>query len=461
MDNFDSTGGPFGLNFKWRSDLATVAQWCRAGTVGVLALVLLAGCAGMVAQRKAPPTGAEQARASIPGLPTVRFWADETPANPSAAFRKIQPTLPRLAAHAKRSGGRPIVNILALSGGGGDGAFGAGVLSGWTKRGDRPEFEVVTGVSAGAIIAPLAFLGPKYDEQLRDVWTKYETTDLVQINGLQGIIGGDALVDTSKLAELIASYLSRDVLDEIAREYERGRILMVLTTNLDAQRPVVWNLGELARSRHPDAAGLFHKIILASAAIPGALSPVNIPVVIDGKVYDELHVDGGTTREIFISPIQVPMKALDELYDRPPIRRIWLIKNMREQPVYQPVTQQTLPIAGRAISTLIFNQSAGEIYRIYRLARDAGAEFRMLAIPAGFKYTSSQVFDPAYQEKLFEFGEELGRAGNGWLRQPPELLPNRPRVIASKLIEVAPRARPPSNPQFSADGGLSGFSEPK
>jgi predicted acylesterase/phospholipase RssA len=97
---------------------------------------------------------------------------------------------------------------------------------------------------------------------------------------------------------------------------------MVLTTNLDAQRPVVWNLGELARSRHPDAERLFHKIILASAAIPGALSPVNISVVVDGEVYDELHVDGGTTREIFISPIQVPLKALDQLYDRSPIRRI-------------------------------------------------------------------------------------------------------------------------------------------
>ena len=414
----------------------------------------LAGCAGMVAQREPLPSGLAQSRAVVPGLPTVRFWADETPANPTAAFRKIQPTLPRLAANAQRRGGRPIVDILALSGGGGDGAFGAGVLAGWTKRGDRPEFEVVTGVSAGAIIAPLAFLGPDYDDELKEVWTKYQTTDLVQINGLQGVLGGDALVDTSKLAELIAQYLSPAVMAEIAREYERGRILMVLTTNLDAQRPVVWNLGELARSRHPDAHRLFHKIILASAAIPGALSPVNIPVVVDGKTYDELHVDGGTTREVFISPIEVPLKALDQLYDRPPIRRIWLIKNMREQPIYQPVTQQTLPIAGRAISTLIHNQSAGEIYRIYRRALDAGAEFRMIAIPADFKYTSTQVFDPAYQEKLFAFGETLGRAGNRWLRRPPELIPNRPRIITSELIPVEPRESEPSTPTFSIDGSI-------
>jgi hypothetical protein len=254
--------------------------------------------------------------------------------------------------------------------------------------------------------------------------------------------------------ELIAQYLSPAVTAEIAREYERGRILMVLTTNLDAQRPVVWNLGELARSRHPDAHNLFHKIILASAAIPGALSPVNIPVVVDGKTYDELHVDGGATREVFISPIEVPLKALDQLYDRPPIRRIWLIKNMREQPIYQPVTQQTLPIAGRAISTLIHNQSAGEIYRIYRRALDAGAECRMLAIPTDFNYTSTQVFDPAYQEKLLAFGETLGRAGNRWLRRPPELIPNRPRIITSELIPVEPRESEPSTPSFSIHGSI-------
>ncbi len=157
----------------------------------VAGAMLASGCAAMLPQRQPPPSGQAQARAVVPGMPTVRFWADETPRDPAAAFRKIQPTLPRLAAHAKRWQGRPIVDILALSGGGGDGAFGAGVLAGWTKRGDRPEFEVVTGVSAGAIIAPLAFLGPKYDDELREVWTKYETTDLVQINGLQGILGGD------------------------------------------------------------------------------------------------------------------------------------------------------------------------------------------------------------------------------------------------------------------------------
>jgi len=259
---------------------------------------------------------------------------------------------------------------------------------------------------------------------------------------------------------LIATYLNRRVLDEIAREYERGRVLMVLTTNLDAQRPVVWNLGELARSHHPEAERLLHQVILASAAIPGAFSPVNIPVAVDGKIYDELHVDGGTTREMFISPMQVPLKKLDWLYGRPPIRRIWLIKNMREQPIYQPVEQQTLSIAGRAISTLIHNQSAGEIYRIYRRAMDAGAQFQMLAIPADFKYTSTQVFDPAYQEKLFDFGEAIGRAGNRWLDRPPELLPNRPRSVAAELVPVTPRASAPASPQFSVEGNISGFVRP-
>jgi hypothetical protein len=160
-------------------------EWRRLPVLaGLVAMaIVLSGCAAMLPQRQPLPSGMAQTRAVVPGLPTVRFWADETPANPSAAFRKIQPTLPRLAANAQRRAGRPIVDILALSGGGGDGAFRAGVLAGWTKRGDRPEFEVVTGVSAGAIIAPLAFLGPDYDDELKEIWTKYQTTDLVQING--------------------------------------------------------------------------------------------------------------------------------------------------------------------------------------------------------------------------------------------------------------------------------------
>ncbi|MEQ1713419.1 MAG: patatin-like phospholipase family protein, partial [Hyphomicrobium sp.] len=341
-----------------------------------------------------------------------------------AEIQRRLPGLPRLAQDASEVQGRPLVETLALSGGGSDGAFGAGLLAGWTARGDRPSFEVVTGVSAGAIIAPFAFLGPQHDDQLRQIWTEYGTSELVTAQVLPGLLGGSSLADTSKLRDLVAQYIDKKLLREIAAEYRRGRLLFVLTTNLDAQRPVVWNLGALAESRHPDALELFRNVIMASAAIPGAFPPVSIPVVADGKRFDELHVDGGTTREVFASPVQVPFKAFDALYAKPPIRRLYIVKNGKLSPEPEIVKAQTLSIAARAISTLIKHQNLGELYSIYRRAQDAGADFNLIAVPPTFTTKAKEFFDPAYQVALFDEGFRMGKAGGPWMKKPPQITGN-------------------------------------
>ena len=360
------------------------------------------------------------ADAHIPGIPGARAWADVVPKDIYAEVRRVAPNLPRLAQGAKRTpDGRPIIEILALSGGGGDGAFGAGLLKGWSARGTRPEFEVVTGVSAGAIIAPFAFLGSKHDAQLEEIWTQYQTNQLIVTQLLPGILGGASLADTTPLQTLIEKYVDSAFLREIAQQYKRGRLLLVLTTNLDAQRPVVWNMGEIAASRDPDAPALFRKIILASAAIPGALPPVHIPVVSGGKSYEEMHVDGGTTREVFVSPVQAPFHDLDRLYTAPPLRRIYIIKNGKITPEPEVVQAQTISIAARAIFTLIKAQNHGEIYAIYRRAQDGGAEFNFMAVPEGFKGKAKEFFDPVYQRQLFDEGARLGRGGIPWMKSPP------------------------------------------
>lgn len=394
----------------------------HAFTVGLMlaASLALAGCAAVLVRNGiADPAVAE--RAVIAGLPGVRSWGDEVPSDLKAVLRKRLPHLPRLAQGAKTVGGRPAVEILALSGGGGDGAFGAGVLAGWTDHGDRPQFEIVTGVSAGAIIAPFAFLGPSYDKKLQQIWTEYQTSELVTAQILPGLLGGSSLASTEPLERLIAKYVDKRMLREIAAEYARGRILLMGTTNLDAQRPVVWNMGEIAASGHPDALALFRKVIMASAAIPGAFPPVSIEVEADGKRYDELHVDGGATREVFVSPVQVPFRAYDALYPAPPIRYLYIIKNGKLAPEPAVVSPQTIPIAARAISTLIKNQNLGELYRIYRMAKDAGVDFNLIAVPKTFNGKAKEFFDPAYQTALFNQGYALGRSGVPWMKSPPEM----------------------------------------
>lgn len=388
------------------------------GLVAVVCALALAGCASL-SPRNAVPNQALAQTATLPDLTGVRAWADEVPKDAAAEIRRRVPGLPTLGYRAPRIDGRPVVHMLALSGGGSDGAFGAGVLTGWTARGDRPRFDIVTGVSAGAIIAPFAFLGPRYDATLREVWTQYRTEQIITAQILPGLLGGSALADTKPLADLIAKYVDERLLAEIAAEYRKGRLLLVGTTNLDAQRPVVWNMGGIAASRHPAAAALFHKVLLASAAIPGVFPPVSIPVQAGGQVFEEMHVDGGTTRDVFISPLDVPLKSFDRLYDAPPIRRIHVIQNGKIAPEYAPVEQQTIPISVRAIFTLMKSQNRGELYRIWRIAQDAEADFNLISVPRTFRAPPAKPFDQEYLAELFEEGARLGRSGSGWVKQPP------------------------------------------
>ncbi len=386
--------------------------------IALVSAVGLSACASEIV-RNGIPSAELASNAVVHGMEGIRYWGDEKPDDFLAEVRRRLPNMPRLAQGSERIKGRPVVETLALSGGGGDGAFGAGILTGWTERGDRPEFEVVTGVSAGAIIAPFAFLGPRYDHALKEIWTKYQTSQLVTAQILPGIFGGSSLTDTTLLENLIDSYADNQLLRAVAAEYRKGRLLFVLTTNLDAQRPVVWNLGEIAASGHPNSLELFRKAIMASAAIPGAFPPVPFPVEVDGKRYDELHVDGGTTREVFVQPVNVPLKTFDVLYDKPPIRKLYIIKNGKIAPEQEVVKAKTLDIVSRSISTLIKNQNLGELYRIHRMAQDAGAEFNFIAVPVSFNVRSKQFFDPVYQSALFEEGRKMGASGIHWMKTPP------------------------------------------
>jgi predicted patatin/cPLA2 family phospholipase len=232
----------------------------------------------------------------------IRFDADNPASLHALAEERIHEI--REAYGDKSLKGRKVdINYLSLSGGGGDGAFGAGVLVGWSESGKRPKFDVVTGISTGTLIAPMAFLGAEYDEKMREAYTTISAADVEEHQELAALLGAtDSLSAGAPLQKLIARYVTQQMLDEIAVQHRKGRALLNGTTNLDAQRPVIWDIGSIAESGLPDALALTRQIIRASASIPGEFPPVKIAVNAAGKPYHEIHVDGGVTRQVFLFP---------------------------------------------------------------------------------------------------------------------------------------------------------------
>jgi hypothetical protein len=394
------------------------AGWFRVIAVGLIALSA-AACAGP--ERHAVPAPlAETAKMPIAGA--IRFWGDEVPKDVISFVRQHMPNVQRLASNPGVGTANPHVEYLALSGGADDGAFGAGLLVGWSRRGDRPSFEVVTGVSAGALIAPYAYLGPRYDSQLAELWTNFDSSSVATPQVLAGLLGADALADSTPLRNLIAKHVNRRMLAEIAQEYRHGRLLLIGTTNLDAQRQMIWNMGEIAVAAQHDreAADLFRDVLLASASLPGIFPPVHVKVRVGDKIFEEMHVDGGPTRQVFLAPAQLSLRTFDKLYPKPPHRTVYVIRNGKIVPEYDAVPSNVLAISARSLFTLTKNQGIGDLNEIYAIARRDGAAFRLASIPQSFTVKSTKSFDPVYMKALFEVGYRIGQSGDGWAKSPPE-----------------------------------------
>lgn len=389
-----------------------------AHLLGWLSLVLacaLAGCA-TAPDRLAVPAQLS-GRAAIPGLGDVRVWGD---AHFSHAL--LQAELPKLKAKYAKAGPAPVSNLLALSGGADDGAFGAGLLVGWSAHGSRPQFDLVTGISAGALIAPFAFLGSGYDDKLAGLFTSYSADQIYQANILAGLFGGNALADSAPLAALIEHYVDASFLRRIAEERARGRFLLVGTTNLDAQRPVYWDMGKIAQRGDRRALELFRNVLLASASIPGIFPPVLIEVEAAGQPYQEMHVDGGTTREVFFTIADFRFKDIDKAIGMDVRRRLWIIRNGKIEPEYKEMPGTTLAIAQRSLETLTKSRGIGDLTRMYARAKEDRIDYNLASIPADFDAPHPKPFHRAYMIALYERGVALGRAGYRWAKTPPELL---------------------------------------
>lgn len=365
-----------------------------------------------------PQTLTEQA--VIPGIPNARYWLDQdltlfirdaTLANDREVEAHADSELP--------TDMLPRGYYLAVSGGGDAGTFAAGIIAGWTLHGSRPAFKVVTGISAGALVAPFAYLGPEYDSVILGICSAIGPKDVFHSRSMLTRLASDGIADSKPLARLIAKYITADVLAAIAAQYAKGRLLMIGTTDLDAGRPVTWNMGAIASSGAPGALHLFRHIMVASMSIPGAVSPVMIDVEVDGKQFQEMHVDGGVLTQVFLYPPGTVM-ALNSVTGAR-IRRdrhFYVIRNGKLEPQWSGTKRRTLSIGGRAISTLIQTQGISDLDRIYRIAQQDGADFNLAYIGSDFDISRNHKFDGEYMKRLFDYAFQLSAKGYPWHKSP-------------------------------------------
>ena len=379
----------------------------------ILFLTTFYGCATI--HKRNPVPEEKVSIAKISGIQFCRMWGDTLPedfdsrlAHAKAQIENNNPAMLNIS-H----------NYLAISGGGSDGAFGAGVLVGWTASGNRPTFQMVTGISTGALIAPFAFLGSAYDAQLQEAYTTISTKDILKKRRPLKILTGDAAVDSKPFKQLIAKYITPSMLKEIAGEYMKGRRLYIGTTNLDAKRPVIWNIGAIASSGHPDAIKLVRSVMLASASIPGIFPPVYIEVEADGHRYDEIHVDGGTASQVFLYPGKIDYAYAKRKVGITLKGRVFIIRNSRLQTDWEMVSPKIGSIAKESILTLIMTQGTGDLYRIFFGTQRDGIEYNLAYIPETFKVEHKEPFDRKYMNKLFDLGYDLAIRGYPWDKSPP------------------------------------------
>jgi hypothetical protein len=367
----------------------------------VFATLAMPGCATIERTRFSET---QQAAATIPGIPAARFWADA----PDAA-RQMSPSLAR---------GEGEKTMLALSGGSDNGAYGAGLLNGWSQSGTRPEFTIVTGVSTGALIAPLAFLGADQDATLERVFTTISARDIYRGRFALAIPSSPSAASTKPLVRLIETVMRNALIDRIGREHRRGRRLFVGTANLDAQRMVIWNMGAIAASDAPGRYLLFRQVLLASSAIPAFFTPVMIRAEAGGRVISEMHVDGGTTSQI----LSLPDDAItgDRALGAARPLHIYLIVNNKLNGEFRLVTPKTIPIASRSISLNLRSAMTGTVNLSYLYAKSHGIDFNMSFIDKDYPDTGHKLFDNAFMRGLYGFGLKLGQSGGFWKKRPPD-----------------------------------------
>ena len=403
----------------WLTRLPGSSLYRTILTVVLLIIVnlVLSSCGALTTRNALPEQYVQDAQ--IKEMAFARFWGDEMPSDWQERLIETKKHFSAIDQDVKEK----TVNYLAISGGGANGAFGAGLLAGWTAAGNRPEFGIVTGVSTGALIAPFAFLGPEYDAQLRKFYTTTSTDDIITKRTILTILRGESITDSEPLRDTLTETFDQQMLTTIAAEHTRGRRLFVGTTNLDAGRPVIWDIGAIAASKHPRAAELVVDVLLASASVPGVFPAVFFEIEAGGEEYDEMHVDGGTSSQLFLYPAPLDAQKIDEIIGIQGTYRLFLIRNARLTSEWKAIEPKVSRIAIRSVGTLVRAQGMGDLYRIYLRAQRDGIDYNLAYIPKDFTMKSKELFDPEYMSRLFDLGYRMALDGYSWQKGPPGIEP--------------------------------------
>ncbi len=340
-----------------------------------------------------PFTAAEDAISIVPGIPEARFWGDS-----ETDFKEALPPKPG--------------PWLILSSGGEDGAFGAGLLNGLTAAGKRPDYAMVTGVSTGALMAPFAFAGPRYDDALRKAFAEVTAADIFEA----GSSTSESFVNSWPLKDLIAKWITPALIDDIAAAYKNGRRLFVVSFDLDAERASVWNMGAIAAHGGDNAINLFRTVLLASTAIPGAFPPVLINVEANGKRFAEMHADGGIGGQFFVAPPALITTTSDY---RLPATRLDIVVNTGLQPDFQVVERFAPSILSQSVSAAVKVDTRLLLALTYAAAKRSGVPFNVATIPPSFNAPSKGPFDPKYMGALFKTGYDQGNSAAAFSPEPP------------------------------------------
>jgi len=317
----------------------------------------------------------------------------------------------RFMIRLRKASGGGVVNILALSGGGTGAAFGAGALTGLSKAGTRPYFHVVTGVSAGALTAPFAFLGPTWDDALTESFSGQRSGNLVQFS-VTGLLFGSSIFRGKPLADLVNHYATEEMLQAIAVEAAKGRLLLIATTDLDSERTVIWDMGAIAMHGGPEGLKLFRQVLIASASIPGLFPPVMIPVETSGTILEEMHVDGSTTASLFIAP-EIASVLPDQLAG---LRggNIYVVANGQYGATTITTRVRTMAITKRGIKASLHSSTRGAVLATLALATRNDMNLQVTAIPDDYPLNGLLDLKPERMRALFNFGAECAMRGELW-----------------------------------------------